>query len=241
MLHGLTVRQPPLRPGAITPAVESYHQIPDPQRTCFLFVDFGKTTAQRIAAACKSALVARHEKNINVRYEEFELAHTTMFLIRWRDVKTARFFDGIMVKGGSFEARAQAYPVSEPSIFIAHISHRGQDGIRIDKVHQAILRALPRTSFHLRHEQIELKSVVTAWMVVFSEPPGALRFTTGMQTNNGDERVVAFEPLMRSAACPVCQMGHSAMECDLLQKAGSKKLGLKKNSLGYLSKIPAVE
>lgn len=237
----LTPQQDPCPPAALLPEISPYKTIDSPDRTCFLSLDLGKTTEFKLAMACKNALIATHGAKVNAGWHSYRSIHTNLFAICWRDTKTARLFEGLVVKCASMKAQARAYPETPPSIFIAHMSHKGDQGVRLDAIHAGILSVNPDTDFHLRHENIGPSSTVTIWMAVFKHPPDVLRFTTPMRTKGGEHRAVTFEPLMKSAACPVCRQGHSVVDCELLERAGKRELGLKKDSPGYLAKMPKLE
>ena len=190
-----------------------------------------------IAKGCHAALVHTHGDRYNRSSSENRLLSKNVFIIRWRDAKTARAFVGSAVKISGTHPKAQAYPTSAPQIFVTHMNHLGPKGVRKDDVLPAILTAVGNNPVHLRHEKI-LSSTDTIWIAVFKSPPHLLRFTVGVQDKSGKYQVVPFEPLMAKARCPVCNEGHTAVECDQLLKAKRDELGVKKGDENYLVKMP---
>lgn len=195
------------------------------------------TNATGFAKACRSALATTKGNDLNTHFDHHSINADHVFTIRWRDIKGARLFEGTLVRFHSKRFRAQAYPDAPPQMFVAHMNHISENGIRVDAVHAAIAHAVPDVAFHLRHEKID-RSNDTVWIVVFQTAPQLLRFEVGIQTKIDDHRVVAFEPLMKAAACPVCRQAHSAVDCELLERAGKVELGLEKGSKSFLSKMP---
>lgn len=171
-------------------------------------------------------------------YGDHRIIGRNLFTIHWRDTKTARDFEGMIVKYGRFSARAHAYPEAAPQIFVAHMNHLRSPGIRVGAVHTSIAQAVPGMPFHLRHEHIGDNSTDTVWIAVFQQPPQLLRFTVDIATNGDKSRTVAFEPQMPSACCPVCRRAHTAVECEWLKRAGRRELKVKKGTASFLRKMP---
>lgn len=231
-----------MRLASFPPYREPYREVPQPGNTTFLAIAPGQfSTVHRLAKACRSTLTQSNKGQIaDNHHESYEMLSPSLFIIRWRSIKTARLFEDKIVKVALQDILVQPYPEQAPQLFVTHMDHNGSHGVRIDAIHSCISHAVPDYRFHLRHEEIG-DARDTVWIVVFEAAPNLLRFTVGIQHHGNDHHIVAFEPLMATAACPVCHRGHSALGCDMLVRAGRKELKVKKSNASYLSKVPDIK
>lgn len=238
----LTTRQPPPELPRYEAVLYQYRKIHDPERTIYVQIPRAKdgkdVKPTDIARACRRAVKSGRSDRASA-HESAAVRDQDLCIIRFLDRKTADMLAYKTVAWNEKNLEAWPYPSRSPQAYVAHMPQHGGNAVRYDAISLALSDTFPDAPFHLLKEKFAA-GMNCAWVVVFEQPPGLLRFRIGIQKMDGGHWRVEFEAVVAESACPVCNRGHAALDYKILESVTREELSLGPLHPVYLDHVPAM-